>query len=75
MYYSLNGVIPGAQYNVETIRDAIRQAYGADVKLDCTSGTLSEVGLYFYVQGRDTYLITDTIDKGSCTNAVNYPKK
>ncbi|KAI8983749.1 ribonuclease T2-like protein [Pilobolus umbonatus] len=73
---NLNGVSPGRTYNVNTIRDAIKQALGADVRLDCDrSGQLTEVSLFFYVKGRDHYMITNAISKGSCRDAVYYPKK
>jgi hypothetical protein len=71
----LNGVSPGRQYNVQTIRDAIKKAYGANVKLDCHGNTLSEVSLNFYVKGRSEYMITDVLQQGNCRGAVNYPKK
>lgn len=72
---SLNGVSPGRYYNVETIREAIKKAYGANVKLDCHGNQLSEVSLNFYVRGRDKYEITDVARAGTCRGAVFYPKK
>lgn len=73
--YSLNGVSPGNRYNVETIRQALKTAYGANVKLDCKGGSLSEVSLNFYVKGRSDYIITDVLQPGNCRGAVFYPKK
>lgn len=73
--FSLNGVSPGRQYNVQTIRDALKQAYGANVKLDCVGGRLSEVSLNFYVRGRDQYEITNVLQPGNCRGAVFYPRK
>ncbi|CEP15033.1 hypothetical protein [Parasitella parasitica] len=58
---NLNGVSPGNTYNVETIREALRTAYGASAKLDCRNGALSEVSLNFYVKGRSDYVITDVL--------------
>jgi ribonuclease T2 len=72
---SLNGVSPGRQYNVQTIRDAIKTAYGANVKLDCQGNTLTDVSLNFYVKGRSEYMITDVLQQGNCRGAINYPKK
>ncbi|KAK4518250.1 uncharacterized protein ATC70_001602 [Mucor velutinosus] len=72
---NLNGVSPGNTYNVETIRDAIKNKYGADVKLDCKNGALTNVSLYFYVKGRSDYMITEALDYGNCRDAVFFPKK
>ncbi|KAK4518268.1 iqgap- protein [Mucor velutinosus] len=72
---NLNGVSPGNTYNVETIRDAIKKEYGADVKLDCSGGALTDVSLNFYVKGRSDYMITDVLQPGNCRGAVFFPKK
>ncbi|KAI8378988.1 ribonuclease T2 [Blakeslea trispora] len=72
---NLNGVSPGRVYNVQTIRDAIKKAFGATAKLDCLHGSLSEVSLNFYVKGTSDYVITDVLDQGNCRGAVNYPRK
>ena len=71
----MNGVPPGYRYNVQTIRDAIKKAYGANVKLDCIGGRLNEVSLNFYVRGRDKYEITDVLQPGNCRGAVYFPRK
>lgn len=71
----MNGVSPGRYYNVETIRDAIKSTYGANVKLDCRGNQLSEISLNFYVRGRDKYEITNVQRAGNCRGAVYYPKK
>ncbi|ORZ22325.1 ribonuclease T2-like protein [Absidia repens] len=79
IYGALNvaGVLPGRTYNVETMLEALRQAYGNRVKIDCDrSGQLKEIGLFFYVQGRDNYVLTDAVHRGSCgARGVYYPKK
>lgn len=72
---SLNGVSPGRRYNAQTIRDALKTAYGANAKIDCYGGQLSEISLNFYVRGRDKYEITDALRPGNCQGAVFYPKK
>ncbi|KAG2230830.1 hypothetical protein INT48_003983 [Thamnidium elegans] len=72
---NLNGVSPGRYYNVQTIRDAFKAAYNADVKLDCSGNRLSEVSLNFYVRGRKNYEITNVLRPGNCRGAVFYPKK
>lgn len=73
--YSLNGVFPGRYYNVETFRNAIRTAFGAEPKLDCVRGRINEISLNFYVKGRSDYIITDVLQRGNCRGAVYYPKK
>ncbi|KAK4518319.1 uncharacterized protein ATC70_001671 [Mucor velutinosus] len=72
---NLNGVSPGSTHNVETIRDAIKKVYGANVKLDCSGGALIDVSLNFYVKGRSDYMITDVLQPGNCRGAVFFPKK
>jgi ribonuclease T2 len=56
---------------------ALKQAYGSRVKIDCDrSGQLKEIGLFFYVKGRDEYVLTDAVHRGSCgARGVYYPKK
>lgn len=75
-YDSLNGVSVGNTYNVETIRSAIKKTFGANAKLDCKNGALTDVYLNFYVRGKDTYEVTeDYIAAGSCKDAVYFPPK
>lgn len=76
-HISVAGVLPGRTYNVETMVDAIQQAYGRRVKIDCErNGKLKEIGLFFYVQGRDDYILTDAVHRGNCgARGVYYPKK
>lgn len=73
--FSTNGVPAGYRYNVETIREAIKKAYGANVKLDCRGGALNEVSLNFYVRGKDQYEITNVLQPGNCRGAVYFPRK
>ncbi|KAI7869606.1 RNase Sy, partial [Mucor mucedo] len=70
-----SSIVPGKAYPVETIRTAISKAYGASVKLDCTSKKLTEVALNFYVRGKDSYEITDVLSAGSCSGSVTFPVK
>ncbi|CAO3679232.1 unnamed protein product [Rhizopus stolonifer] len=73
---SLNGVLPGNTYNVNTFLDAIQSYLGARPMLHCDrSGTLTDVALYFYVKGRDNYVITNSLNSGSCRGAVYFPEK
>lgn len=58
------------------MRDALRQFFGARIALNCDRhGQLQEVALYFYVQGRDDYQLTDALEMGNCRGPVWYPKK
>ncbi|ORX50842.1 ribonuclease T2 [Hesseltinella vesiculosa] len=78
LYGALNlaGVSPGRRYQVQTMGDALRNAFGKKVKIDCDrSGTLSEISLFFYVQGRDQYVLTDAVHPGTCRQSVWYPTK
>ncbi|KAI8343782.1 base non specific RNase Rh [Choanephora cucurbitarum] len=72
---SASGITPGGSYDVEDMRDAIQKAFGATAKLDCISGAINEIGLYFYVKGTNTYIPTDTLALGNCKGSVKYPKK
>ncbi|KAI8075214.1 ribonuclease T2-like protein [Gongronella butleri] len=73
---NLAGVSPGRQYQTSTMMDALRNAFGKKVKIDCDrSGKLSEISLFFYVQGRDTYVLTDAVHRGTCRQTVYFPRK
>ena len=70
------GIFPGGWYSSESMREALQQFFKAKIMLNCNrGGQLSEVMLYFYVNGREQYQITDALGKGSCRGAVWYPKK
>ncbi|KAG0734786.1 hypothetical protein G6F60_010024 [Rhizopus arrhizus] len=73
--FSSNGITPGGTYTATEMQSAIENYFGAKAKIDCSSGTLSDVALYFYVRGRDTYVITDALSTGSCSGDVEYPTK
>ncbi|CAO3702448.1 unnamed protein product [Rhizopus stolonifer] len=72
---SSNGITPGGTYSASAMRSALEDYFGASVYLGCSSGTLSDVELFFYVKGRDTYQITDAVSTGSCSGSVEYPTK
>ncbi|KAG2218033.1 hypothetical protein INT45_014309 [Circinella minor] len=70
------GIFPGGWYSSESMREALQQFFEAKIMLNCNrGGQLSEIMLYFYVNGRERYQITDALGKGSCRGAVWYPKK
>ncbi|ORZ00360.1 ribonuclease T2-like protein [Syncephalastrum racemosum] len=78
IYGALNAasVFPGRVYNVHTIASALHDAFGVKMRLDCDrNGQLKEISLFFYVQGRDDYQLTDAFQTGSCRGPVWYPKK
>ncbi|RCI06494.1 hypothetical protein CU098_001044, partial [Rhizopus stolonifer] len=58
-----------------TIRDAIKSTFGAEPKLDCVRGSLSEVSLNFYVRGKSNYEITNVLEQGNCRGLVSFPRK
>ncbi|KAI8075216.1 ribonuclease T2-like protein [Gongronella butleri] len=62
---NLAGVSPGRQYETSTMMDALinDNGFGKKVGIYCDdSGKLSDIRLYFYVQGRDTYVLVDADD-------------
>ncbi|KAI8081682.1 ribonuclease T2-like protein [Halteromyces radiatus] len=70
------GVFPGRTYNLENMHSVLQKEFGHPVKIDCNrSGQLKEISLFFYVQGRDDYILTDAITRGNCRHTVYYPKK
>ncbi|KAI8075217.1 ribonuclease T2-like protein [Gongronella butleri] len=73
---NLAGVAPGNEYQTSNMVDVLRDAFGKEVKLNCDpSGKLSEIRLFFYVQGRDTYVLTDAVEGGTCGQTVYFPRK
>ncbi|KAI9245771.1 ribonuclease T2-like protein [Sporodiniella umbellata] len=72
---SAKGITPGGTYSADAIRAALKAQFGVSGYIDCSSGTLSAVELFFYVQGKDDYQLTDAIATGSCSGNVKYPKK
>ncbi|KAL1936747.1 hypothetical protein VTP01DRAFT_881 [Rhizomucor pusillus] len=70
------GVSPGRTYNVETVRNALQEFFQVKIMLNCDrKGQLQEVSLFFYVEGRDGYVLTDALGKGTCRGPVWYPTK
>ncbi|KAF9363756.1 ribonuclease T2-like [Mortierella sp. NVP85] len=69
------GITPGSTPQVADMHAAIQKAFGVDAQINCNSGSLSEIWLYFNVKNNDEYVTTAPLSKGSCKGAINYPKK
>jgi hypothetical protein len=67
-------ITPGDSYSVSDMQAAIQSAYGVTAKIDCSSGTLSDIEINFVVQGTSTYVPQDT-SGSTCKGTVNYPSK
>ncbi|ORX62232.1 RNase Sy [Hesseltinella vesiculosa] len=72
---STAGITPGSSTDIGTFSQALQTAFGVVPKVDCSSGTLSEVWLYFNVQNTNTFVPIDAIGSNTCTGSVNYPTK
>ncbi|KAI9296315.1 base non specific RNase Rh [Neoconidiobolus thromboides FSU 785] len=68
------GIIPGRSYSRNDFIAAFNQL-GAQVQLICKSGAINEVRVYFYVNGKDNFQITNALSTGSCPKTINYPIK
>ncbi|KAF9377833.1 ribonuclease T2-like [Podila verticillata] len=69
------GITPGSNPDIADMRSAIQTAFGVNAEIDCASGSLKEIRLYFNVVNGDTYVPTDANRQGSCKGAISYPTK
>ncbi|KAF9105610.1 ribonuclease T2-like [Mortierella sp. AM989] len=69
------GINPGSTPNVADMHTALKTAYGVDAQINCKSGSLSEIWLFFKVRNGDEYVPTDALSAGSCKGAIDYPTK
>ncbi|KAG0054359.1 ribonuclease T2-like [Gryganskiella cystojenkinii] len=69
------GIVPGTNPNVADMHAAIQEAFGFDAQINCLSGVLSEIWLYFNVKNNNQYVITTPQSKGSCKGYISYPVK
>jgi len=69
------GITPGSNPDVADMQSAIQTAFGVDAEINCASGSLSEIWLYFNVVNGDIYVPTNTNHQGSCSGAISYPTK
>ncbi|KAI8866005.1 ribonuclease T2 [Ramicandelaber brevisporus] len=70
-----NGITPDGTYSSSSIQAAINSALGVNAQLVCSSGTLSEVRLFFKVTGTDNYFLVSPVGSGSCGSSIYYPSK
>ncbi|KAF9914646.1 ribonuclease T2-like, partial [Linnemannia zychae] len=55
-------ILPGSSPHIDDIHRAIMKAFGVDAMIWCDSANnLNEISLYFNVQNRDQYTITDPV--------------
>ncbi|KAG0296097.1 hypothetical protein BGZ97_004637 [Linnemannia gamsii] len=54
---------------------AIKAAYGVDAQINCASGVLSEIWLFFKVNSAGAYVPIDALTPGSCNGNISYPVK
>ncbi|KAI7823039.1 ribonuclease T2 [Gamsiella multidivaricata] len=69
------GINPGSNPNVADMHSAITKAFGVDAQINCDSGVLSEIWLFFHVKNSDQYVPTAPLSKGSCSGSISYPVK
>ncbi|KAF9147179.1 hypothetical protein BG015_011228, partial [Linnemannia schmuckeri] len=66
---------PGSTPDVDDMHDAIKAAYGVDAQINCASGVLSEIWLFFKVNTAGTYIPFDARRTGTCHGYISYPVK
>ncbi|KAG0201789.1 ribonuclease T2-like [Mortierella sp. GBA30] len=69
------GITPGSNPNVNDMHAAIKKAFGVDAQINCNSGVLSEIWLFFNIKNRDQYVATAPLTTGSCKGYISYPVK
>ncbi|KAF9023108.1 ribonuclease T2-like [Podila verticillata] len=68
-------ILPGSNPNVADMHTAIKAAFGVDAQINCLSGVLSEIWIFFRVQNGDQYVPAAPLTTGSCKGAISYPVK
>ncbi|KAF9182621.1 ribonuclease T2-like [Haplosporangium sp. Z 767] len=66
------GITPGSNPDTAAMHAAIKKAYGVDAQINCDSGKLSEIWLYFKVKNADQYVPVEPLSKGSCKGFIDY---
>jgi hypothetical protein len=56
------------------MQNAIENAFGVTAKLDCKSGTLTNIEMKFSIQGTSTYMPQD-MSGSTCHGTVFFPPK
>nr|BAK32792.1 ribonuclease T2 [Umbelopsis isabellina] len=67
-------ITPGGSYTYTAMQNAIKAAFGVTAKIDCSSGTLSDIEINFNVKGTSTYVPVNTTGS-TCSGTVKYPTK
>ncbi|KAF9540154.1 ribonuclease T2-like [Mortierella hygrophila] len=77
LYSALSGagINPGSTPNVADMHNAIKAAFGVDAQINCASGVLSEIWLFFQVNAAGAYVPAEALTRGSCNGAISYPVK
>ncbi|KAG0247008.1 ribonuclease T2 [Mortierella sp. GBAus27b] len=70
-----SGITPGSTPNVADMHTAIKKAFGVDAQINCASGALSEIWVFFNVKNGNQYVPTAPLSKGSCSGSISYPAK
>ncbi|KAF9316535.1 ribonuclease T2-like [Podila horticola] len=68
-------ILPGSNPNVADMHAAIQAAFGVDAQINCLSGVLSEIWVYFKVKNHDQYVPVAPLTTGSCKGFISYPVK
>ncbi|KAG0053853.1 ribonuclease T2-like [Gryganskiella cystojenkinii] len=61
------GILPGSTPDVKDMHAAIYDAFKFNAEINCRQGVLSE--------SNHEYVLTETLDKGSCSGMISYPSK
>ncbi|GJJ77299.1 ribonuclease T2 [Entomortierella parvispora] len=69
------GITPGSNPNVADMHSAIQAAFGFDAEINCVSGVLSEIWLFFNIKNGNQYVLTAPQSRGSCSGYISYPVK
>ncbi|KAG0293603.1 ribonuclease T2-like [Linnemannia gamsii] len=69
------GINPGSTPDSDDMHAAIKAAYGVDAQINCASGVLSEIWLFFKVNAAGTYVPAEALTQGSCNGNISYPVK
>ncbi|KAF9428792.1 ribonuclease T2-like [Podila epigama] len=69
------GIHPGSTPNVADMHTAVRDAFGVDAQINCASGVLSEIWIYFKVKNGSQYVPVEPLTAGTCKGYISYPVK
>ncbi|KAK3838000.1 MAG: ribonuclease T2-like protein [Linnemannia elongata] len=69
------GITPGSTPDVDDMHAAIKAAFGVDAQINCASGVLREIWLFFKFNSAGNYVPAEALTAGSCNGAISYPVK